>query len=248
MTVWLLSMLIAPATAVRAIHSDRPTLRDIHGNYTWPNSAEEWKAEMPEQHLIHKYLKTGAVVLEVGGNIGRATIVAAESVGPNGRIYSSEANEEEKRKQRERCKPLIDADRVHLIPPISDIPLYQQGWFTNTEKATPARLAYTGMKAEDWREIPTLTYKKLTKTIPPWDTIIADCEGCFHTLCKAHPEILNGVKTVIVEHDAHTTAGLDPPQSLRETLAAAGFSRCPRGCASDEKCEQGCFFEAWERP
>ena len=152
MTVWLLSMLIAPATAVRAIHSGRPTLRDIHGNYTWPNSAEEWKAEMPEQHLIHKYLKTGAVVLEVGGNIGRATIVAAESVGPNGRIYSSEANEEEKRKQRERCKPLIDADRVRLIPPISDIPLYQQGWFTNTEKATPARLAYTGMKAEDWRE------------------------------------------------------------------------------------------------
>lgn len=178
-------------------------------------------------------------MLEVGGNIGRSTIVAAEMIGPSGRVYSCEANQDQKQKQADHAKGLIEQKRVVLLPPISDTKLYQGGWFTTTEKAAPKELAYTGMKESDWSEIPTLSYAKLVETVPKWDTIIADCEGCFHTLYHAHPEIVDEVTLLIVENDPRTVAPEDA-HLLREGLLAQGFvSNCETST---------CFHEVWWRP
>ena len=89
-------------------------------------------------------------MLEVGGNIGRSTIVAAEMIGPSGRVYSCEANQDQKQKQADHAKGLIEQKRVVLLPPISDTKLYQGGWFTTTEKAS-AHIA--GGREEDGKRI-----------------------------------------------------------------------------------------------
>ena len=65
------------------------TLEQIHKMYS-RIPLKQWNDELPEQFLIHNVVQPGDVILEVGGNIGRGTIVAAESTGSRGRVYTCE--------------------------------------------------------------------------------------------------------------------------------------------------------------
>lgn len=56
--------------------------------------------EKPERELLHRIVKPGMQVLELGGSIGIVTSVLAKLVGPTGRIVSVEASPELSRHSR----------------------------------------------------------------------------------------------------------------------------------------------------
>ena len=51
-----------------------------------------WTEETMKQSSIFRYVQKGDAVLDLGANIGRSGIVAAEAAGPEGRVVSSEAD------------------------------------------------------------------------------------------------------------------------------------------------------------
>lgn len=239
-------------------HRDAPAafnhtafLDAIHSKYQWADrtpeqSKEAWLSELPEQLLIAMFLPDGAVVLEIGGNIGRATIVACEKVGTKGLVVSAELTKENRDRISALGKEFVDSGRLKVVPAISDEPLFQQSWFSSSKKATPRFIAsiYKDMKDENWKQMETLSVASTLALVPGLSVIIADCEGCFYALVSKRPDILQGVKMIIMENDGNQ---LELP-TFRARLVELGFSlssAIPKNVCPNSG--QSCFFSVYIR-
>lgn len=251
------STLSMPLSSQRTLPSqidDVALLRGVHSKYTWsgmtPTQVQEaWKSELPEQQLISKFLPEGAIVLEIGGNIGRATVVACEKVGPKGRVVSAESFKGNRERILDVAKAFVEEGRLRVVPAISDKPLFQQGWWTNSARVTPSFLStYKDMKDKNWVEIETISVSHVLALVQGLSVIIADCEGCFAALITERPDILQGVKMIIMENDGDQSR----LASLRARLVKFGFSAahalpqsiCPSGTGEDGS---KCFFSVLTR-
>ncbi len=112
--------------------------------------------------------------------------------------------------------------------------LIQQGWNTIVSD-----IVYPG-----YNEINTITYNQLCEKYKiAFDTLVLDCEGAFYYILTDMPEILNGIKTIIMENDYHD---INHKYIINNILKEAGFRiDYIRGegwgpCANF-------FFEVWKR-
>ena len=84
-----LVFVVVGASASTPVGATKPSLESIRSRY-FPLEGGTWVQVNVEQSLIHQAVLPGDFVFEVGTNIGRSTIVAAESVGPSGRVVTCE--------------------------------------------------------------------------------------------------------------------------------------------------------------
>jgi FkbM family methyltransferase len=146
--------------------------------------------ELPEQKMAVKYLKGNEKVLEIGGNIGRNSLVIA-SIVDNNNFVSLECDTNIAIQLAENRD--INNYTFHIEnSALSKRKLMQKGWDTK-----PSDELEPGYK---W--VNTINFDELnTKYNIVFDTLILDCEGAFYYILVDMPEILNNIKLIIMEND-----------------------------------------------
>lgn len=162
------------------IHSN---LKIKYGNFS---------QELPEQKMVVKYLTGNEKVLEIGGNIGRNSLVIASIINNNNLVtLECDVNIA---KQLEDNRNLNNFNFHIECSALSNRKLIQIGWDT-----IPSETLLEGYKWVD-----TITFDNLkAKYNIEFDTLVLDCEGAFYYILMDIPEILNNINLIIMENDYH---------------------------------------------
>ena len=146
--------------------------------------------ELPEQKMVVRYLTGNEKVLEIGGNIGRNTLVIASILQSNN-FVTLESDVNIARQLRENRD--LNNFNFHIEnSALSNRKLIQRGW--DTIPSETLQEGYT------WVNTITLDNLK-TKYKIEFDTLVLDCEGAFYYILMDMPELLNNVNLIIMEND-----------------------------------------------
>ena len=191
-TVWtneeipwsIIEELFTPLQKLQVIHQ---SLTLVHGNML---------DEFPEQLMVAKYLKGNERVLEIGGNVGRNSLVIATILEKKGNANlvvlecdSKNASDLVQNRDANKLKFHVETSALSLGR------LIQAGW-------TTCPLPEDGLVPEGFVEVPTITLQSLQEKYPiAFDTLVLDCEGAFYYILRDMPDILKGIRLIIVEND-----------------------------------------------
>lgn len=197
-------------------------------------------SEEPEQIMSHTFLKGNEKVLEIGGNIGRNSLIIAS-------ILKSQTN----------TGPLqfvtLECDQVIAQQLIENRNINNLDFFIENSALSERRLIQKGWDTfplenniieEGFTEVKTITWKELNEKYNiEFDTLVLDCEGAFYYILKDTPFILANINLVIMENDYHI---LEHKRYVDSVLSQYGFNRVYSksggwGCCADN------FFEVWRK-
>jgi FkbM family methyltransferase len=147
--------------------------------------------ELPEQKMVVQYLTGNEKVLEIGGNIGRNSLIIASILGNNNNFVSLECDKNIAHQLRENRD--LNNFNFHIeSSALSNRKLIQKGWDT-----MPSDTLLPGYQ---W--VNTITLNNLrTKYNIVFDTLVLDCEGAFYYILMDMPEILDNINLIIMEND-----------------------------------------------
>lgn len=161
------------------IHS---TLKINHGNLN---------EEVPEQKMVVRYLTGNEKVLEIGGNIGRNSLVIASILNDNTQFVTLESDEN-------IAKQLIENRDLNSFSfnienaALSKRKLIQKDWNTYPSE----------ILLDEYKWVNTIGLQELNnKYNIAFDTLVIDCEGALYYILMDMPEILNNIKLIIMEND-----------------------------------------------
>ncbi|CAB4935240.1 unannotated protein [freshwater metagenome] len=147
--------------------------------------------EFPEQKMAGRYLKGNEKVLEIGGNIGRNSLVIASILENDNNFVTLESDIN----ISEQLTTNRDLNNMHFhieSSALSNRKLIQRDWTTIPSNTLTE--GYTWVK--------TITLDNLkTKYNIEFDTLVLDCEGAFYYILMDMPEILNNINLIIMEND-----------------------------------------------
>jgi FkbM family methyltransferase len=148
--------------------------------------------EFPEQKMAVRYLTGTEKVLEIGGNIGRNSLVIA-SIIDNSNLVTLESDTNIT-KQLEENRNLNNYTFHIENSALSKRKLIQKGWDTMPSDSLK----------EGYKWVNTISFNELTRKYNiEFDTLVLDCEGAFYYILIDMPEILTNIKTIIMENDYH---------------------------------------------
>lgn len=151
--------------------------------------------ELPEQLMAVEHLEPTATVLELGGNIGRSSMIISSILNDDSRLVTLESFESNSRKLEENRD--INGFNFHIVnAAISDVPMMQnQRWKSKPQPSS-------GLP-KGWTTIPTISWSQLRSRFSnhQFDTLVCDCEGALRKILEENADFLNGIKTVIIEND-----------------------------------------------
>ena len=155
--------------------------------------------EFPEQKMAVRYLTGNEKVLEIGGNIGRNSLIIAYILSQHNNnnnnnnpnfvcLECDTAIASQLRENRDLNNFNFQIENTAL----SKRKLIQRGWDTIESDTL----------LEGYKPVQTITIEQLkTKYNIEFDTLILDCEGAFYYILMDMPEILNNINTIIMEND-----------------------------------------------
>jgi FkbM family methyltransferase len=191
-----------------------------------------FQEELPEQKMAVRYLTGTEKVLEIGGNIGRNSLIIAHLVGDDNLVTL----ESDSRIAAQLTENRNNSNRHFHIEAsaLSAKSLIQRDW--NTQ---PSDVLLDGYQ---W--VNTITWADLQKKYNiPFDTLVLDCEGAFYYILQDAPEILNNIRLIIIENDF---IGDGHKEYVREQFKVNGFERVyyevHPWLAHDVN-----FFEVWKK-
>lgn len=166
-------------------------LQNIHDNLILRHGS--LYEELPEQKMTVKYLNGTEKVLELGGNVGRNSLVISSILNDSSNLVSLETDLNIA-KQLEENKISNNLNFKIENSALSKRKLIQKGWDT-----IPSDKLIEGY---EW--VNTITLEELNnKYNMNFDTLVIDCEGAFYYILMDMPEILNGINLIIMENDYH---------------------------------------------
>jgi FkbM family methyltransferase len=152
-----------------------------------------FKEEYPEQRMVVRYLTGNEKVLEIGGNIGRNSLVIGYLLQEksNNNFVTMECDSyiaSQLNENRKMNKMSFQIENSAL----SKRQLIQKGWNTIvSDKILPG-----------YNKVNIITLDDLNaKYKIDFDTLVLDCEGAFYYILMDMPEILNNIKLIIMEND-----------------------------------------------
>ncbi len=194
------------------------------------------KEEYPEQVMAINHIKPSDCVLEIGGNIGRNTVLISCILDDDTNLVSLESDPRIAVQLKENCalnnlNPHIEASAL------SKRKLIQSGWTT-----IPSDVVIPG-----YMEVPTITYDNLIKKYnKKFNVLVADCEGALYYILKDEPKMLNNIETIIIENDFEE---MEHKIYVDTIFANNGFSCVYNGVLEYDNFPQmkHCFYQVWKR-
>lgn len=147
--------------------------------------------EFPEQKMVVRNLSGNEKVLEIGGNIGRNSLMIASILNDHTNLVTLECDINIARQLREN-RDLNNFNFYIEQSALSKRKLIQKYW--NTIPSDTLQEGY------NWVNTITLDNLKSKYNIE-FDTLVLDCEGAFYYILIDFPEILNNIKLIIMEND-----------------------------------------------
>jgi len=204
-------------------------LQSIHNKYRLDYGS--FNEEVPEQKMAIKFLTGNEKVLEIGGNIGRNTIVIADILKTNNFVtLESDTN------IANQLKHNRDINNMSFIveeSALSKRKLIQRAWDTiPSDQLLPG---YKNVNIINWQELND-------KYNIVFDTLVLDCEGAFYYILQDMPEVLDNINLIIMENDYHN---IEHKKYIDNVLKNKGFN-----IVYSEAGGWGCcynnFFEVWK--
>lgn len=147
--------------------------------------------ELPEQKMVVRYLTGNEKILEIGGNIGRNSLVIASILSDNNNFVCLESDFNIA-KQLIENRDLNNFNFYIENSALSNRKLIQKGWDT-----IPSEILLEGYS---W--INTINLEELNNKYKiVFDTLVLDCEGAFYYILIDMPELLNNINLIIMEND-----------------------------------------------
>jgi FkbM family methyltransferase len=201
-------------------------LRIKHGSFN---------EEFPEQMMATKYLTGKERVLEIGGNIGRNSLVIGYILAQNNNndfvsLESDSGIAAQLIENRDLNRLTFKVENSAL----SIRKLIQKGWDT-----IPSDVLLSGYKS-----VNTVSYRELIdKYNINFDTLVLDCEGAFYYILMDMPEVLENVNLIIMENDYHD---INHKNTVDAILQKNKFAVDYREAGGWGPC-QSKFFEVWKK-
>ena len=147
--------------------------------------------ELPEQKMVVRYLTGNEKVLEIGGNIGRNSLIIASILKNNTNFVTLESDVNTGKQLKENRD--LNNFNFHIeCSALSNRKLIQSGWSTIPSDTLK----------EGYNWVNTITLENLkNKYNIQFDTLVLDCEGSFYYILMDMPEILNNINLIIMEND-----------------------------------------------
>ena len=189
--------------------------------------------ELPEQKMVVRYLTGNEKVLEIGGNIGRNTLVIASILNDSSNLVSLESDSVIAGQLNENKN--LNNFNFHIEnSALSNRRLIQRGWDT-----IPSDTLLNGY---NWVNTITLNNLKNKYNIE-FDTLVLDCEGAFYYILMDMPDILNNINLIIMENDYWD---LTKKQYIDNVLIQNNFYRDYVEGGGWGPCYNN-FFEVWKK-
>jgi len=168
--------------------------------------------ELPEQKMVVSYIKGDEKVLEIGGNIGRNSLVIGSILAKKGNnhfvtLESNTIISEQLRENRNNNGLQFFIENSAL----SQRKLIQRGW--NTIVSDEFLQGYDPVQIISWQNLKD-------KYEIEFDTLVLDCEGAFYYILMDMPEILDNIKLIIMENDYWD---LSHKEAIDQVLFEKGF-------------------------
>jgi FkbM family methyltransferase len=189
--------------------------------------------ELPEQKMVVRYLTGNEKVLEIGGNIGRNSLVIASILENSNNLVTLECDINIA-KQLTENRDLNNLNFYVECSALSNRKLIQKGW--DTIPRDTLEQGYT------W--VDTITLENLkTKYNIVFDTLVLDCEGAFYYILMDMPEILNNINLIIMENDYWD---ISKKNYIDDILIKNNFITDYTECGGWGPCYNN-FFEVWKK-
>jgi FkbM family methyltransferase len=189
--------------------------------------------EIPEQQMAVRFLKGHEKVLEIGGNIGRNSLVIASILTNDNQLVTLESNTSIANQLLENRN--LNHFSFHIEnSALSNRKLIQKNWET-----IPSDVLKEGY---NW--VNTISFHALQQKYNiEFDTLVLDCEGAFYYILMDMPEILNNIQLIIMENDYWD---ISHKKYIDETLIKNKFSRMYHENGGWGPCYTH-FFEVWKK-
>jgi hypothetical protein len=205
-------------------------LRTLHESLKLNGKFNE---EYPEQLMTMRYLKGNEKVLEIGGNIGRNSLVIGTLLDDESNLVVLECDDN-------IARQLIDTRNCNGYQfrveksALSKRKLIQKGWDT-----IPSDVLLDGYK-----QVNNISFSELeSKYNIKFDTLVADCEGALYYIFDDFPDMLNNIEMVIMENDYHDHS---KKVSVDTFLKNKGLIRIYSEAGGWGPC-YGYFYEVWKK-
>jgi len=176
------------------------------------------------------YLTGNEKVLEIGGNIGRNSLIISSICNHLVTLESDLSIAIQLMENRDLNQLSFHIENSAL----SNKKLIQQDWNTIPSD--------TLVEGYNW--VNTITYSELTtKYNIEFDTLVLDCEGAFYYILMDMPEILNNIQLIIMENDY---TDISHKNYVDNILIKHNFNRHYVECGGWGPCEHF-FFEVWKK-
>jgi len=149
--------------------------------------------EYPEQMMAVRYLTGNEKVLEIGGNIGRNSLIISSILNSNNNNnFVSLESDTEIAKQLLHNKNKNNLDFFVENSALSKRNLIQKSWDT----------IVSDVLLDGYKSVNIINFEQLKdKYNIDFDTLVLDCEGAFYYILLDMPEILDNIKLIIMEND-----------------------------------------------
>jgi FkbM family methyltransferase len=147
--------------------------------------------ELPEQRMAIKNITGKEKILEIGGNIGRNSLILSYLLEDQTNLVVLESDPNTSKQlieNRDNNNHKFHVENAAL----SKRKLIQKAWDTIPSETV----------LEGYTEVNTITMEDLkTKYNILFDTLVLDCEGAFYYILMDMPEILDNIQLIIMEND-----------------------------------------------
>lgn len=145
--------------------------------------------EYPEQVMAVSFIQPDDVVLEIGSNIGRNSLIISSILSNSENLTTLETvPQNAKLLDQNRRANFFDFKIINAA--LSKRKLWQSAWVTMTEEELPA-------DKTDVFEVATIDNLDFSK----FTVLVADCEGALYYILQDFPELLTKIRLIIVEND-----------------------------------------------
>ena len=205
------------------------TIKNIHSKLKLKYGS--FDEELPEQKMVVRYLTGNEKILEIGGNIGRNSLIIASILQDNANLVTLECDTNTAKQLNENRH--INDFNFHIEnSALSNRKLIQKGWDT-----IPSDTLQEGYS---W--VNTITFDNLkTKYNIEFNTLVLDCEGAFYYILMDMPEILNNINLIIMENDYWD---ISHKNYIDEILLQNNFINDYTECGGWGPCYNK-FYEVW---